>query len=105
MASRLKEGVKFDDGKLRYDLLPICGIREIIRVLMHGAKKYDDNNWHKVASQPEGKARYYNACKRHIDDWWEGEENDKESGLHHLAHAACCLLFLLWLYFKGEKDG
>jgi len=32
---------------------------------------------------------------RHLTAWWAGEDLDPESGLHHLAHAACCLMFLL----------
>jgi hypothetical protein len=32
---------------------------------------------------------------RHVTDWWDGEKNDKGSGLPHLAHAACDILFLL----------
>ena len=36
------------------------------------------------------------ACHRHLQAWWSGERLDKESGLPHLAHAVCCLLFLMW---------
>lgn len=88
----MTEGIKFDDGKLRHDLLPLYPVHETIRVLMYGAQKYDDHNWKKV---PNLRARYYNAVKRHIDDWWEGEQLDSESGYHHLAHAMCCLIFLM----------
>ena len=35
--------------------------------------------------------------------WRDGEKNDLESGLHHLAHAGCCLLFMLWLDDRGVK--
>lgn len=100
---RSPEGIKFDDGKLRHDLLPNYPIHETIKVLMYGAEKYDDHNWKKVLNL---RARYYNACKRHIDDWWEGEqldtgdENNPGSGLHHLAHAMCCLIFLM----QAEKE-
>ena len=90
-------GRKFDDGKLRHDLLPLYPVHEVIRVLMYGAEKYDDHNWKKV---PNLRARYYNAAKRHIDDWWAGEQLDKESSFHHLAHAMCCLIFLM----QAEKE-
>lgn len=92
------EGMKFDTGKLRHDLLPLPPVHEVIRVLMYGAEKYDDDNWKIVGNK---RARYYNAAKRHIDDWWEGEQTDKESGYHHLAHAMCCLIFLI----QSEKEG
>jgi hypothetical protein len=32
--------------------------------------------------------------QRHIWAWKEGEQNDPETGRHHLAHAMCCLMFL-----------
>ena len=51
------------------------------------------DNWQRV---PSARTRYYDAAMRHIDDWWNGSEVDEESNLPHLAHAICCLLFLLW---------
>jgi hypothetical protein len=27
--------------------------------------------------------------------WWRGEDTDPETGLSHLAHAGCCLMFLM----------
>lgn len=100
METKLLEGRKYDDGKLRHDLLPLYPIHEVIKVLMFGANKYDDHNWKKV---PNLRARYYNAAKRHIDDWWEGQKldtGDNGSGLHHLAHAMCCLIFIM----QAEKE-
>jgi hypothetical protein len=90
-ASRLG-GVKHDAGKLRYDLVPDGAEAAVVAVLTYGAKKYAPENWRKVE---EPKARYYAAARRHMAAWRAGEAFDPESGLHHLAHAACCLLFLL----------
>ncbi len=86
------EGVKYDDGKLRWELLPIAPIEEVVKVLTYGAKKYDDENWRKVSNQ---RSRYYAAALRHIVAWWKGEKIDPESGCSHLAHAICCLVFLM----------
>ena len=41
----MEKGLKLDFDKLRWDLLPIECVEEIVRVLTFGAKKYDDNNW------------------------------------------------------------
>ena len=87
------EGVKYDQEKLRYDLLPIEPLEEVVKVLMLGAKKYADDNWMKV--EPYEK-RYYSAVLRHIMAWKKGEIVDKETQLHHIAHAICCLMFILW---------
>jgi len=59
------------------------------------------DNWKAV---PEAKTRYFDACIRHLTAWWQGEKNDSESGLSHLAHAACCILFLMWIDDEGVKD-
>lgn len=95
-------GKKFDQGKLRWSLLPLQSMREVVRALMFGANKYGDHNWKLLLQQdPKARERYYDALERHITDWWDGAEYDDESGLHHLAHAGCCVLFLLW--WEREK--
>lgn len=40
-------------------------------------------------------SRMLGACLRHLFSWAKREEADPESGLSHLAHAACCVLFLI----------
>ena len=93
------EGQKFDNGKARWDLLSTREISEVVQVLTDGAKKYADNNWKKVEHP---KDRYYAAACRHlIDGWRAGELIDPESGRAHLAHAICCLVFLMW--FDNEE--
>lgn len=88
------EGVKYDSGKPRWDLLPLKATTKIVEVLTYGAQKYAPDNWRHVQ---EPKRRYYAAAMRHIVSWAQGERLDPESGQPHLAHAACCLLFLLEL--------
>lgn len=92
-------GKKLDNQKPRWSLLPQGTIQQVIGVLEFGAKKYDVNNWQFV---PDAKIRYYNAAMRHIDAWWNGEKLDSESNIHHLAHAICCLLFILWFEVDGN---
>ena len=87
------EGMKFDQDKPRYELLPVGPIEDTVKVLTYGAKKYEAWNWKKVvAENPE---RYYAAALRHILAWRKGELLDEETGLPHLAHAMCCLVFLM----------
>jgi hypothetical protein len=94
-------GAKHDAGKLRWSLLPLDATREVVRVLTKGAEKYTPNNWEYVENARE---RYYDALLRHVTSWYEGEHSDPEWGLHHLAHAACCALFLLALSLRGKID-
>ncbi|RLA61247.1 MAG: hypothetical protein DRQ89_11655 [Epsilonproteobacteria bacterium] len=89
----MKPGQKFDADKLDWSLLPFKMIRPIIRVLMFGAKKYAPDDWQKVEN---ARVRYLNAATRHMDDYQSGEQKDKDSGEHHLAHTVCCLLFIIW---------
>lgn len=96
----MKKGVKYDENKLRYDLMPVESFKGIVEVLTFGAKKYSDNNWKKVLNP---KNRYYAATIRHLELWRYGEKNDIESGLLHLQHAATCIIFLLWFEIKDSK--
>ena len=84
-------GRKFDGNKLEYGLIPPLAMKEMVRVLTFGAQKYERDNWKRV---PESKRRYFDALERHIWAWKMGEQLDPESGIHHLAHAMCCLMFL-----------
>lgn len=105
----LSDGRKDDKGKLRYSLVPWRTLEEVVRVLEHGAAKYGADNWRKV---PDARRRYADAAMRHFVPYLRaliaGEDTadinkDAETGLHHLAHAVCCLLFLLDLELEGGK--
>lgn len=93
-------GVKDDNAKPRWSLLPWGPMTHVISVLEFGARKYSADNWQRV---PEARQRYFDASMRHVLAWWQGERIDPESGKHHLAHAVCCMLFLMW--FDGRNDG
>lgn len=84
--------LKYDKAKIDFSLLPFAPLRQIASVLMHGAKKYGRDNWKKGLEY----SRLFSACQRHLIAWWEDYEDiDQDSGLPHLAHAICNLLFLL----------
>lgn len=93
-------GIKHDEGKPPMSLLPYPALREIARVLAFGAKKYDPHNWRGGFKW----SRIADALLRHIGAWLEGEDLDPESGLNHLAHAGCCLLFLLTFIITKTGD-
>lgn len=85
------EGVKADGEKPRWDLLPFDALEAIAEVMTYGAAKYEDRNWERGMRW----GRPFAAMLRHVTRWWQGEDNDPETGFNHLAHAGCCLLFLL----------
>lgn len=88
------EGKKYDNGKLRYDLIPPEVIEALATVLTYGSDKYGDNNWQGLE---DANRRYYAALMRHVESWRKGEEQDQESGLKHLSHVLCNAAFLLYL--------
>jgi len=87
-----EQGKKYDSKKPRTDLLPPDAILEVSRVLGFGAEKYDEDNWKKLSNLER---RYLGAALRHIFAIMAGEDYDPETGMHHEAHAVCCLLFTL----------
>lgn len=87
-------GRKLDDGKARWGLLPFKATALVVDVLTYGARKYEPENWRRVENPGE---RYFDAAMRHLTAWKQGEEIDPESGKPHLAHAGCCVLFMLEL--------
>ena len=93
------EFVKKDSGKLKWSLLPFEELKDVVKVLMHGAEKYSPDNWKKCNDT----TRYKDALMRHVVAYVSGDKTDEEFGLSHLAHAICNCLFLMW-FDKNKKE-
>ena len=91
-------GRKDDQEKNRLDLIEPEFIEGVGKVLTFGADKYEPNNWQKVEDAED---RYYAAALRHLMAWRKGEKTDSESGLSHLDHVACNIMFLQ--HFEREE--
>ena len=65
LEEKRNNGLKNDlaEDKLRWDLLPIEEIEELVDILTKGAKKYADNSWQEL---PNGVERYKAALMRHL---------------------------------------
>lgn len=96
--SQAVTGRKDDQEKNRLDLIEPEFIEGVGKVLTFGADKYEPNNWQKVEDAED---RYYAAALRHLIAWRKGEKTDPESGLSHLDHAACNIMFLQ--HFEREE--
>lgn len=90
-------GIKDNRSKPRVDLLPSRPLIEIARVLAYGARKYRPHNWR--YGLPWGDT--YASLQRHLMAWNEREDVDPETGISHLAHAGCQLLFLIEYELTG----
>lgn len=92
--TEINKGVKHDLGKDQWYLLPLNVVSWVVKVLMFGANKYAPFNWQLVVK--EKPQRYFDAAVRHLADYQSGERMEPESKLPTLAHAICCLIFILW---------
>lgn len=64
---------------------------EVGVAMLEGALKFGRHNYratHVLASV------YYDALRRHIDAWWEGQDLDPDSGLSHVTKAIATLMVL-----------
>ena len=82
--------IKADQKKLAWHLMPPDALEEIVKVMQHGAEKYEPRDWETGTNWH----RYFSAAMRHLWAWWKGEDVDA-SGYSHLAHAAASVLILL----------
>lgn len=98
-AEQEQVGRKDDKDKPPMHLIPTAPLLWVAKVLGFGRSKYGANNWQKLENASQ---RYYDAAIRHLFAWQRGERLDSESGLPHLAHAATCIMFML---FTEERDG
>lgn len=96
------KGKKNDEGKLRFDLIPVYPLEELARVYTLGAGKYDDHNWRKGFKW----GRIFAAMCRHAWAWWRCERNDAQDGQLHLASVAWCAFTLMEFerYKLGEDN-
>lgn len=87
------KALRYNQGKTPYELIPYDALEEITKVFEYGAKKYSAHNW----AQGDGIkwSIMFGCVMRHLLAWFRGEDDDKESGLSHLAHAACNIMMLL----------
>lgn len=95
-------GTKNDQDKVQMELLSACALEEMAEVMTYGRKKYEAHNWRKGMKW----SRVLGALLRHTFAYLRGENKDPETGRSHMAHAGCCVMFLIE-YEKcklGEDD-
>ncbi len=87
---------------VRLHAIPWESLAELGRVYAFGETKYADYNFRKGYKW----SLSYDALQRHIGAFWNGEDNDQESSLGHLAHATwhCITLLFFSLTERGTDD-
>jgi hypothetical protein len=79
-------------GKVPIGLCPSTLEIAASMAFLEGACKYGRANW-RIAGVSA--AVYYDALKRHLTAWWEGEDIDPKSGLPHTYKMAACIAILI----------
>lgn len=90
-------GVKDNRSKSRVDLIPASALMAVGEVMARGAEKYKPHNWRLGL----GWSDTIGSALRHLYAFNEGQDLDPETGLSHVAHAACQVLFLLTYVLEG----
>jgi len=68
--------------------LPTGPMYEVALAMLEGARKYGRHNYRVIGVRA---SVYYDAAMGHLTAWWEGEDIDPASGIHHLGKAMACL--------------
>lgn len=101
--AKVQQALRYNTGKVDWSLLPTEPLEEIIKVLEFGKQKYAAWNW--ANGNGLSWLETSNSLRRHLYAWLRGEDNDKETGLSHLAHIGCNVIFLLYyLRNKGKYN-
>lgn len=79
------------------------GIKDVVRVMMDGKKKYPRDNW--ITTDKFTRNTVCDSMLRHLISYIEGYEKDKYSGLPHLAHLVTNALFLLSGDMYWQRNG
>lgn len=88
------KGLRYNSGKLRYDLLHTKALEGITRVMTKGAEKYEDRNWEIGMAW----STTIQSLERHLAAFKSGEDFDKETGELHVDHLQCNAHFLSTFY-------
>ena len=103
------KALRYNDDKIRYDLLEPYAIQELAKVFSAGAKKYASWNW---LNGGMDYSKMLASLKRHIAAFEMGEDFDPELSkiagqpIHHLAQAAWNALGIVSYskYFPENDD-
>ncbi|AGO48946.1 dATP / dGTP pyrophosphohydrolase [Cellulophaga phage phi14:2] len=97
----MTEGLRENDGKLKWSLVSWKALEPMVRVLMFGAQKYESWNWSKGLKYTE----VCESLQRHLNAFIQGENNDLESKLEHVGHILCNAMFLSYMFlFRKDMD-
>jgi hypothetical protein len=107
--------LKKDNDKLMWQLLPEALLEGAVSILTFGARKYEAHGWKKLMLSPGGVDRVIGSFKRHYNAICEdglqsldlnpdtGKADENYSGMPHLWHLHCNILFLEFARINGTN--
>lgn len=87
--------------KVYFSVIPWGVISELGLAMLEGARKYGRHNYRAVGVRA---SVYFDATFRHLNDWWEGEDTDPDSGLSHITKAIASLTVLRDSMIRGNWE-
>lgn len=77
--------------KVSMHTVPVKPLLELALALGEGGHKYGTHNYRDIGVRA---STYYAAAMRHLMAYWEGEDIDPESNVHHVVKAIACMFVL-----------
>ena len=92
----------FGVNKVPLSAVPLPALMELALVMHHGAMKYGRHNYREAGVNA---SIYFDAAIRHLFAWFEGQDEDPDSGCHPLAHVmACCAIVIDGGWMDNLRD-
>ena len=86
--------------KVPLSTVPATVLGELGLAMLEGAAKYGRHNYRVIGVRA---SVYYDAVvARHLPAWWEGEDDDPDSGLSHITKAIASLVVLRDAMIQGK---
>ena len=82
-----------------FTTVPFTIIWELGVAMMEGARKYGRHNYRVAGVRG---SVYIDAAMGHLTQWWEGEDNDLDTGLSHITKAMASLCVLRDAMIQGK---
>jgi hypothetical protein len=79
--------------------VPAPVLAEVGLAMLEGAAKYGRHNYRAVGVRA---SVYFDATWRHLAAWWEGEDDDPDSGLSHVTKAIASLVVIRDAMLRGK---
>jgi len=85
--------------KLALSVFPLPVLWEACIGMLEGGLKYGRHNYRVIGVRG---SVYFDATFRHLSAWWEGEDLDPDSGIHHISKAITSLVVLRDSMIRGN---